>query len=310
MHLRRLKPYFIALFTSAAIPAMLVTTLASAEVKLDPIAPRLVKASPERGEKLFLQCRACHLAEPGGRYTVGPNLWGIIGREVAAEPDFPYSESLQAIGGTWDYEKLNRYLFDPGAIAPQTRMIFAGVKPATDRAYLIAYLRTLSDAPPAMPEVISDEAEDQYGGLPEGDGREAVYFTCRACHSLDQFISKKLPREDWDELLDQMVADNGMEAPMAWARDLMLSYLSTHYGKLPEEGKDWDGLPPGEGREEVYYSCNACHSLKLVTQQGMSRSRWDETLEWMVEEQGMNEIADAVTRTRILDYLVTHFGSG
>jgi len=48
----------------------------------------------------------------------------------------------------------------------------------------------------------------------------------------------------------------------------------------------------------------------LVTQQGMSRDRWDETLEWMVEEQGMSEIEDAATRNLILDYLATHFGSG
>ena len=33
-------------------------------------------------------------------------------------------------------------------------------------------------------------------------------------------------------------------------------------------------------------------------------------LEWMVEEQGMAEIEDAVTRDLILDYLSTHFGSG
>lgn len=48
----------------------------------------------------------------------------------------------------------------------------------------------------------------------------------------------------------------------------------------------------------------------IVTQQGMRRKRWDETLEWMVEEQGMAEIEDAARRDLILDYLATHFGSG
>jgi cytochrome c len=86
----------------------------------------------------------------------------------------------------------------------------------------------------------------------------------------------------------------------------MLGYLTVNFG--PEQ--DWQNLPPGPGREEVFYTCKACHSLMLVTQQGMSRDRWDDTLEWMVEEQGMDDIQDVATRDLILDYLSTHFGSG
>ena len=69
----------------------------------------------------------------------------------------------------------------------------------------------------------------------------------------------------------------------------------------------FDGLPAGPGREEVYYTCNACHSLALVKQQGLSRARWDETLKWMAEEQGMAELEPA-ERSLILDYLSTVFG--
>lgn len=65
---------------------------------------------------------------------------------------------------------------------------------------------------------------------------------------------------------------------------------------------DYDGLPPGEGREDVYSYCAACHSAKLVSQQGLTRESWDETLDWMVEEQGMAE-PDADLRKIILDYL-------
>ena len=64
------------------------------------------------------------------------------------------------------------------------------------------------------------------------------------------------------------------------------------------------------GRPICCDSCNACHSLKLVTQQGTSRERWDETLQWMMEEQGIAEIEDALMRDRILDYLSIRFGSG
>ncbi|WP_193725735.1 hypothetical protein [Ferruginivarius sediminum] len=66
-------------------------------------------------------------------------------------------------------------------------------------------------------------------------------------------------------------------------------------------------LPPGEGRELVAGLCGACHSLRLVKQQGMSRERWDYTLDWMVEKQGMPELQPEM-RTTILDYLAEHYG--
>jgi len=301
-----IQPLCVA-FMAATI-LMAATTQGFAETELDPIAPRLAEADPSRGKNVFLQCRACHVAEPGAAFTVGPNLWGIVGRPVADRPGYPYSESLRAIDGDWTYEKLSRYLFDPKAMAPDGRMNFEGIKRAQERADLIAYLRTLGDQTVALPEAPQAADQPRYGGLPDGEGREAVYFTCRACHSLDQFTDRTLPREQWDALLDEMVAKNGMAAPEDWARRLMVDYLSTHFGE--REGQDWAGLPPGPGREEVFYTCKACHSLKMVTQQGLSRDRWDEALEWMVEEQGMDPIDDVAVRNRILDYLAEHFGSG
>ena len=71
---------------------------------------------------------------------------------------------------------------------------------------------------------------------------------------------------------------------------------------VADSDDDYDGLPPGEGREDVYSFCAACHSAKLVAQQGLSRESWTETLDWMIEEQGMAELDDEM-RTVILDYL-------
>lgn len=291
-----------------AISHLFAVHCAIAEVELDPIAPRLANASQLRGEKIFLQCKACHIARKGGRYTIGPNLWEIVDRPVASRPDFPYSDSLKSIGGRWEFETLSRYLFDPKAMAPDTRMVFAGVKQVQDRADLIAYLNSLSEQAADFPPSTIETHAPQYGGLPSGEGREAVYFTCRACHALDQFTDHQLSRTAWDGLITEMVSDNGMAEPEPWARTLMVGYLASYFGEKTEQ--DWQGLPPGPGREEVFYTCNTCHSLMLVSQQGMSRKRWDETLEWMVEEQGMTEIEDAAMRDKILDYLSTHFGSG
>ncbi len=74
-----------------------------------------------------------------------------------------------------------------------------------------------------------------------------------------------------------------------------------------EEADEYGGLPEGLGREEVFYACQACHSLAIVKQQGLDRETWDETLVWMVEEQEMGPL-DPEERKLILDYLATHFG--
>jgi cytochrome c len=133
----------------------------------------------------------------------------------------------------------------------------------------------------------SGHAAEDYAGLPEAPDRDAVYFNCSACHSIQLVTQQNLSRERWNELLDWMVKENGMHPLSPWARTRIVNYLASYFG---EDAGDWDGLPPGSGREEVYYSCQACHSLAIVKQQGLSRESWDETLVWMVEEQGMPEI--------------------
>ncbi|WP_428647987.1 hypothetical protein [Roseibium sp.] len=73
-----------------------------------------------------------------------------------------------------------------------------------------------------------------------------------------------------------------------------------------DEDAEFGVLKVAEGVEETYYTCTACHSERIVAQQGLSRAHWDELMEWMVEEQGMNEI-DEPDRTLILDYLSEHY---
>ena len=76
----------------------------------------------------------------------------------------------------------------------------------------------------------------------------------------------------------------------------------------PESSARAEGLPPGVGRDLVLSTCSACHSIRLVAQQRLSREAWDETLDWMVSEQGMPRLG---TRDRqlILRYLSTHLNA-
>lgn len=59
--------------------------------------------------------------------------------------------------------------------------------------------------------------------------------------------------------------------------------------------------------ELVAAICSACHSLHMVAQQGLSRKRWDKMLDWMIEEQGMEEL-DGDDREAVLDYLSVYYG--
>jgi cytochrome c len=96
----------------------------------------------ERGRQLFNQCSACHTVQaPSG--ADGPALAGVVGRASASLADFRYSRPMGRANLTWDEATLDRYLASPQEVVPGTRMAFAGLAQAADRADLIAYLKSL-----------------------------------------------------------------------------------------------------------------------------------------------------------------------
>lgn len=111
----------------------------------------LASASEAEGQNSAKKCGACHSFEKGGIAKAGPNLHGIIGRKVASAPGFAYSEAMVAKGGNWDYDAMNKFLFDPKGDVKGTKMGFAGVKDDKERANLIKYLRSNADAPVPLP---------------------------------------------------------------------------------------------------------------------------------------------------------------
>jgi len=99
------------------------------------------------GELKFNQCRACHTPEQGGANMVGPNLWGVFGRKAGSVAGFNYSDGLKASGVTWDAPTIDKWITDPHAMVPDTRMSFMGIKDAKDRVDVVAYLKTVTTAP-------------------------------------------------------------------------------------------------------------------------------------------------------------------
>ena len=96
---------------------------------------------PAKGEKVFAQCKACHVAE-AGKNRVGPSLWAVIGRTAGSIAGFNYSKANKESGVTWSEDVLFTYLEAPAKFMPGTRMAFGGLKNPQDRADVIAYLKT------------------------------------------------------------------------------------------------------------------------------------------------------------------------
>ena len=102
-----------------------------------------VAADAEAGGRVFrTQCGACHTVE-AGKNRVGPSLFGIVGRVSGQVAGFKYSKANQEAHITWTPEVLDKYLTNPKEMVPGTTMAFVGIKNATQRADLIAYLETV-----------------------------------------------------------------------------------------------------------------------------------------------------------------------
>ena len=87
---------------------------------------------------------------------MGPNLHNVVGRKIASVEGFNYSPALNAKSGeTWTYEHLDAMIHKPAEFAPGTLMAFPGLPDAQQRADVLLFLRTKTDNPPPLPEVVA-----------------------------------------------------------------------------------------------------------------------------------------------------------
>ncbi|MBI28291.1 MAG: Cytochrome c-552 [Alphaproteobacteria bacterium MarineAlpha5_Bin11] len=118
---------------------------------IESIVPLLTKASIEKGGKIAKQCSACHSFNNGDPNKLGPNLYEIINKPVASVNGYNYSAALNNLGGNWNYEQLNQFLYNPKNYVPGTKMSYKGLKKTEDRANLILWLREKAENPAPLP---------------------------------------------------------------------------------------------------------------------------------------------------------------
>ena len=125
------------------------------------------------GEKAFAKCQSCHTVNAGGANGIGPNLHGTMGKAVASHAGFAYSAELKAVGGTWDWDKMDAWLKNPKGMVAGTKMSFAGLGKVEDRAAIAAYLNAQGSNLPFPAAAAPAAAAEGEAAAAEGEA-EAV----------------------------------------------------------------------------------------------------------------------------------------
>jgi cytochrome c2 len=110
-----------------------------------PFAASALEGNAEHGKIVFNQCKICHAVGPGAKAGVGPEQNNVFGSKAGSRPGYNYSPAMKEAGEkglVWNEENLNKFIENPKAVVPGTKMAFPGVKNAQDRADVIAYLKT------------------------------------------------------------------------------------------------------------------------------------------------------------------------
>lgn len=148
-----------------------------------PLATLLASADLAKGEAVFKKCVACHTINSGGANGIGPNLYGVMGEAIGTgHGGFAFSDALKSVGGTWDFQTMSDWLASPRKFAPGTKMTFAGLSSAEDRANLIAWLNTQGSNLP-LPAAPAEDATAEGTEVPQevegavGDAEPAAVGT-------------------------------------------------------------------------------------------------------------------------------------
>ncbi|OYX97268.1 MAG: hypothetical protein B7Y80_20370 [Hyphomicrobium sp. 32-62-53] len=67
-----------------------------------------------------------------------------------------------------------------------------------------------------------------------------------------------------------------------------------------------ENYPDAPHRDSTFYFCSACHGFKLIAQQGLNASQWNEVIDTMEQKHGAAETRGE-ERDALVEYLSTAF---
>jgi len=137
--------YQVASVDSSA--ASLVDDSSSDNSDSESIMVLFASSNSTDGAKIFKKCAACHSIAQGAGNKIGPALWGVLGRKAGSVSGYKYSKSMATYGKPWTFEEMNGFLIKPKNWIKGTKMSFAGLKDAKDRAAVILYMNENTDSP-------------------------------------------------------------------------------------------------------------------------------------------------------------------
>ena len=137
--------YQVASVTTTGSTTANVTSAESSESVN--IMALFASTSAADGAKVFKKCLTCHSIGKGDPNKIGPNIFGVLNRKAGSISDYKYSKAMTAHGKTWSFEEMNSFLIKPKDWIKGTKMSFAGLKNANDRAAVILYMNENTDNP-------------------------------------------------------------------------------------------------------------------------------------------------------------------
>ena len=155
------------------IPVLISLCAASAVVMV--ASGVLAAGDIAKGKKLAKKCVTCHTLSEGGKNRLGPNLFDILDKPAGAVKGYKYSKAMSESGIIWDEATFSDFVSNPKKVVKGTKMSFAGIKKATQRADLIAYFETLRSKGPK--QVSAGNVED---------GKRVATKHCVICHSFEK----------------------------------------------------------------------------------------------------------------------------
>ena len=238
----------------------------------------LAKGDAAKGDTDAAICKACHAFEKDKPSPVGPNLHNVVGRKIASVEGFNYSPALKAHAGeTWTYEHLDAMVHKPADFAPGTLMAFPGLPDAQQRADVILFLRTKTDNPPPLPEVVATAPAAAPAGEAakpaadpnlevaalvakadpaKGEGDAAI---CKACHAFEKGAPSPVGPNLYGVLGRKIASVEGFNYTPAMKAHAEETWDYAHVDRLIHKPADFapgtmmafPGLPDANQRAEV-----------------------------------------------------------